>query len=62
MFLEHVVSVEEIQVDSRKIEVILDWKQPKSIIEVQSFLGLVGYYCRFIEGFSIIVVPLTKLL
>lgn len=56
------VSVEGIRVDPRKIETVLDWKQPKTAFEICSFLGLAGYYRRFVEGFLLIATPLTKLL
>ncbi|KAA3469569.1 DNA/RNA polymerases superfamily protein [Gossypium australe] len=61
-FLGHVVSTEGIRVDPRKVEAVLDWKPPKSVSEIRSFLGLAGYYRRFIEGFLLIAAPLTKLL
>ncbi|KAA3467648.1 DNA/RNA polymerases superfamily protein [Gossypium australe] len=61
-FLGHVVSAEGIRVDPRKIEAVLDWKPPKSVAEIWSFLGLARYYRRFLEGFSLIAVQLTKLL
>ena len=61
-FLGHIVSKEGIRVDPRKIEVILEWKSPRSVIEVRSFLGLVGYYRKFVKGFSIIATPMTRLL
>ncbi|XP_052482994.1 uncharacterized protein LOC105765448 [Gossypium raimondii] len=61
-FLGHVVSAEGIRVDPQKIEVVLDRKQPKNVSEICSFLGLAGYYRRFVEGFSLIATPLTKLL
>ncbi|KAK5846344.1 hypothetical protein PVK06_002628 [Gossypium arboreum] len=61
-FLGHVVSAEGIRVDPRKIEAILEWKPPRSVSEIRSFLGLAGYYRRFVEGFSVMVAPLTKLI
>ena len=60
-FLGHVNSKDRVSVDSRKIEAIINWKRPTTPTEVRSFLGLVGYYRRFVEGFSKIAVPLTGL-
>ncbi|XP_070025653.1 uncharacterized mitochondrial protein AtMg00860-like [Nicotiana sylvestris] len=60
-FLGHVVSVEGIQVDPKKIEAVQNWPRPTSAIEIRSFLGLAGYYHRFLEGFSSIAAPLTRL-
>ena len=60
-FLGHVISVEGVSVDPQKIEVVVSWKPPKNVSEVRSFLGLVGYYRKFVEGFSRIAAPLTKL-
>ena len=51
-FLGHLVSKEGIRVDPRKIEVILEWKPLRSVTEARSFLGLAGYYRRFVKGFS----------
>lgn len=39
-----------VKVDPEKVRVVLEWKQPESMSEIKSFLGLTGYYCRFIEG------------
>ncbi|KAG8489151.1 hypothetical protein CXB51_017187 [Gossypium anomalum] len=61
-FLGHIVSGEGIKVDPSKISAIVDWKPPRNVLEVRSFLGLAGYYRRFVEGFSMIATPLTRLL
>ena len=60
-FLGHVISQDGISVDPRKVEAVLDWSSPTSVTEVRSFLGLAGYYRRFIENFLKIAVPLTNL-
>ncbi|XP_070024610.1 uncharacterized protein, partial [Nicotiana sylvestris] len=60
-FLGHIVSSEGIQVDPRKIEAVQSWSRPSSTTEIRSFLGLAGYYRRFVQGFSSIASPLTKL-
>ena len=60
-FLGHVINAQGIQVDPAKIEAILKWEVPKSPTEVRSFLGLAGYYRRFIKDFSRIAIPLTSL-
>ncbi|GKA10495.1 putative reverse transcriptase domain-containing protein, partial [Tanacetum coccineum] len=60
-FLGHVIDSEGIHLDPAKIESIKDWTSPKSPTEIHQFLGLVGYYRRFIEGFSKIAKPMTKL-
>ena len=56
------MSVEGIRVDPTKIEVVVNWKPLRNVIEVRSFLSLAGYYRRFMKGFSVIASPLTKLL
>ena len=61
-FLGHVISAEGISVDPQKIEAIVNWKPPTNVSEVRSFLGLAGYYRKFVEGFSKIATPLTNLL
>ncbi|GJZ60786.1 putative reverse transcriptase domain-containing protein [Tanacetum coccineum] len=60
-FLGHVINSQGVHVDPTKVEAIKSWSAPKSPTEVRQFLGLAGYYRRFIEGFSLIVKPLTKL-
>ena len=61
-FLRHIVSKEGIIVDPKKIEVVVEWKPLRNGIEVRSFLGLTGYYRRFVKGFSITATPMTRLL
>ena len=61
-FLGNVISAEGISVDPQKIEAIVNWKPPMNVSEVRSFLGLAGYYRKFVEGFSKIATPLTNLL
>ncbi|GJX40477.1 reverse transcriptase domain-containing protein [Tanacetum coccineum] len=60
-FLRHMIDSEGIHVDPTKIESIKDWESPKTLTEICQFLGLAGYYRRFIEGFSKIAKPMTKL-
>nr|GEX29770.1 reverse transcriptase [Tanacetum cinerariifolium] len=61
-FLGHIVSAEGITMDPAKVEAITKWPRPTSVIEVRSFLGLASYYRRFVEGFSRLAIPLTKLM
>ncbi|KAA3484135.1 Retrotransposon protein [Gossypium australe] len=58
-FLGHIVSASGIRVDPNKISAILEWKPPKNVSEVHSFLGLAGYYRLFVNGFSMIATSLT---
>ncbi|GKC65899.1 putative reverse transcriptase domain-containing protein [Tanacetum coccineum] len=60
-FLGHVIDSSGVHVDPSKIEAIKSWATPTTPTEVRQFLGFVGYYRRFIEGFSLISKPLTKL-
>nr|KYP50917.1 Retrovirus-related Pol polyprotein from transposon 17.6 [Cajanus cajan] len=60
-FLGHVILAEGIVIDSAKVELVLQWERPRTVTDIRSFVGLAGYYKRFIEGFSKIVAPLTQL-
>ncbi|CAH1431601.1 unnamed protein product [Lactuca virosa] len=60
-FLGHLVNQKGILVDPTKIKVVMQWEVPRSPSEIQIFLGLAGYYRRFIENFSRIAAPMTKL-
>jgi hypothetical protein len=61
-FLGHVLSTEGIAVDLSKMESVTKWEQPLNVTDVRSFLGMAGYYRRFIENFSKIAKPMTELL
>ena len=60
-FLGHVVSTLRVSVDPEKVEAVMNWEKSKSVFEIRSFLRLVGYYKRFIEDFSRIAAPMTRL-
>ena len=60
-FLGHIIDSQGIHVDPAKIEAVKGWSSPTNPTEIRQFLGLAGYYRRFIEGFSKIAKPLTKL-
>eukprot|EP00253_Pinus_taeda_P001689 PITA_01689 len=60
-YLGHVISKEGIAVDPKKIKAIMDWLIPKDVTDVRSFMGLAGYYRRFVAGFSKVAFPITSL-
>jgi hypothetical protein len=61
-FFGHILTTEGVAVDPEKVEAVSNWQQPTNVSEIKSFLGLAGYYRRFIDGFSKIARPMTELL
>nr|GEY00187.1 hypothetical protein [Tanacetum cinerariifolium] len=61
-FLGHIMSADGITMDLAKVEAITKWPRPKTVTEIRSFLGLAGYYRRFVEGFLHLALPLTNLM
>ena len=61
-FLGHTISSEGISVDPTKVQEVMDWESPTSVHQIRSFLGLAGYYRRFIPDSSRIAKPMTELL
>ena len=55
------MSASGVSVDSKKVEAVMSWERPKSVFEINSFSGLAGYYRRFIEDFSRLAAPMTRL-
>jgi hypothetical protein len=62
LFLGHIINRDGLAVDPKKVAAILDWKAPKDVRGIKSFIGMAGYYRCFIEGFSKIARPMTALL
>ncbi|KAF8086993.1 hypothetical protein N665_0605s0001 [Sinapis alba] len=60
-FLGHIVSEQGVSVDPEKIRAIQGWPRPKNATEVRSFLGLAGYYRKFVKGFASLAQPMTQL-
>jgi len=61
-YLGHTVSGQGINIDASKVQAVLDWPLPINLKHLRGFLGLTGYYKKFIKGYASIVAPLTKLL
>jgi hypothetical protein len=61
-FFGHVISVGGVSIDLGKVRDVLNWKLPTDISEIHSFLRLAGYYHRFIQDFSKVAKPMTRLL
>jgi hypothetical protein len=61
VFLGHIINRDGLAMDLKKVAAILDWKAPKDVRVIKSFIGMAGYYRCFIEGFSKIARPMTVL-
>jgi hypothetical protein len=59
-FLGHTISQDGIAVDPEKVQEVMDWKPPTTVRQIRSFLGLAGYYWRFIPDFSRIAKPIVR--
>ena len=55
------MSASGVSVDPKKVEAVMSWERPKSVFEIHNFLGLAGYYRRFIEDFSWLTTTMTRL-
>ena len=60
-FISHIISKAGISIDPTKVEAVMEWLQPKMVTDIRSFLGLVGYYRRFVKDFSLVAYPMTKM-
>ena len=60
-FFGHVVLALSVSVDPENVKVVMSWERPKSVFKIRSFLGLAGYYKRFIEDFSRLAAHMTRL-
>ena len=60
-FLGHVINQQGISIDPKNVASVVEWKRPTNVSEICSFLGLAGYYRQFVQGFSSIAKPMTRL-
>jgi len=60
-FLEFILSLEGVQMDKQKVDIIWNWPTPHWLKDIQAFLGFSNFYCRFIYGYSDLVLSLTRL-
>lgn len=61
-YLGHWVLKRGVEVDGDKVKAMVNWPSPKNVMELQGFLGLTGYYRRFVQNYGTVVAPLTQLL
>ena len=60
-YLGHIINGDGVAMQSGKIQVFVGWLTPRNVKDVQGFLGLIGYYCKFIQGYDNMAKPLTEL-